>query len=150
VLVLKSMSKVYALSGARVGYLVGLAATIQSLAQFVPPWAVSLLAQVAAVEALSDPEYYERRYRETHALRDALACALQAIDGLTVYPSIANFVLVETRASAQSIADHMRESSVFVRNCDSMSDRFNDRFLRIAVKTAEHNRRTVEALRAAI
>jgi histidinol-phosphate/aromatic aminotransferase/cobyric acid decarboxylase-like protein len=150
VLVLKSMSKVYALSGARVGYLVANAASIRSLAGSMPPWSVSLLAQVAAVEALADPEYYQRRYEETHALRESLACDLERIGSITVYPSVTNFLLIEVPSSAQQIVDRMRGSNVFVRNCDSMSVRFEDRFLRIAVKSEPQNRRIVEALAAAV
>jgi histidinol-phosphate/aromatic aminotransferase/cobyric acid decarboxylase-like protein len=148
VLVLKSMSKVYALSGARVGYLVGNAAIIRSLAGSMPPWAVSLLAQVAAVEALADSEYYRHRYEETHVLREALACDLRRIGGITVSPSTTNFLLVEVAGSAQAIVDRMRRSKVFLRNCDSMSSRFQDRFLRVAVKSEQQNRRIVAELTA--
>jgi histidinol-phosphate/aromatic aminotransferase/cobyric acid decarboxylase-like protein len=74
--VCKSMSKVYALSGARVAYLCGPADLLRDLRRFTPPWAVSLLGQVAAVEALHDPEYYAARYAETRTLREALAAEL--------------------------------------------------------------------------
>jgi histidinol-phosphate/aromatic aminotransferase/cobyric acid decarboxylase-like protein len=70
-IVLKSMSKVYALSGLRVGYLVAHPATVRALAPWTPPWSVSLPAQVAAIEALADPAYYQQKYLETHALREA-------------------------------------------------------------------------------
>lgn len=72
VLVLKSMSKVYALSGMRVGYLVASPSTVRRLSKWIPPWAVSLPAQVAAAEALKDSWYYERQYRQTHVLREEL------------------------------------------------------------------------------
>jgi histidinol-phosphate/aromatic aminotransferase/cobyric acid decarboxylase-like protein len=116
----------------------------------MPPWSVSLLAQVAAVEALGDAEYYQQRYEETHVLRDSLARDLKRIGGVTVYPSATNFLMVEVSCSAQRIVDRMRESNVFVRNCDSMSDRFKDRFLRIAVKREPQNRKIVEVLADAI
>jgi histidinol-phosphate aminotransferase len=144
--VLKSMSKVYALSGMRVGYLVGAPSTIHSLAKWVRPWAVSLPAQVAAVEALSDGPYYERRYQETHLLREEFVRDLRRYPQVEVYPSTTNFVLVETQSSAQRILERMRESNVFVRNCDSMSVRFADKFLRIAVKRRPESARIAEAL----
>ena len=146
VVVLKSMSKVYALSGMRVGYLAGAPCTVRLLAKWIPPWAVSLPAQVAAVEALSDAPYYEERYRETHVLRRDFICNLQRNPLIKVYPSTANFVLVETQSSAQRIIERMRESNVFVRNCDSMGLHFADRFLRIAVKRRPENARIAEVL----
>jgi histidinol-phosphate/aromatic aminotransferase/cobyric acid decarboxylase-like protein len=120
---------------------------ICNLAATRVPWAVSLPAQVAAVEALRDPEYYCRKYSETHTIRCALISSLQRVRGIKVYPSTANFLLVETQTSAQDACDRMQVANVFVRNCDSMSDRFRDRFLRIAVKTPQQNRIIAAAFR---
>ncbi|HXP86414.1 MAG TPA: histidinol-phosphate transaminase [Bryobacteraceae bacterium] len=145
-LVLKSMSKTYALSGMRVGYLVGVPSTVRDLSKWIPPWAVSLPAQVAAVEALGDEAYYEAKYRETHLLREKLVRNLRRNPHITTYPSTTNFVSVETRTSAQRILERMRESNVFVRNCDSMGERFADRFLRIAVKSRTENSCIADAL----
>ena len=76
VVVCKSMSKVYALSGARAAYLCGPAETLEELRATTPPWAVSLPAQIAAVAALHDPDYYAARYVETHRLREELVAGL--------------------------------------------------------------------------
>jgi len=145
-IVLKSMSKTYALSGMRVGYLVAGPSTISLLARWVPPWAVSLPAQIAAVEALGDEDYYGGKYCETHSLREDLVHQLRHNPQITTYPSTTNFVLVETRTSAQDTLEEMRKSDVFVRNCDSMGERFADRFIRIAVKRRVDNSRIVDAL----
>jgi histidinol-phosphate/aromatic aminotransferase/cobyric acid decarboxylase-like protein len=146
VLVLKSMSKTYALSGVRVGYLVGSPSTMLALAKWIPPWAVSLPAQLAAVEALGDEAYYVEKYRETHALREELVRSLRRNSQVALYPSTTNFVLVETRKSAQAIVEKMQESNVFVRNCDSMGEPLADRFLRIAVKRGTENSCIAKAL----
>jgi histidinol-phosphate/aromatic aminotransferase/cobyric acid decarboxylase-like protein len=142
-LVLKSMSKVYALSGLRVGYLAAAPATIRDLARTMPPWAVSLPAQVAAVEALANPDYYRQRYAETHNLRADLVQALAQGD---VHQGCGNFVLVKVKTSAEAILRHMSDShGVHVRNCDSMGACFHDNFLRISVMTPNQNRRIAEA-----
>jgi histidinol-phosphate/aromatic aminotransferase/cobyric acid decarboxylase-like protein len=146
VLVLKSMSKTYALSGVRVGYLVATPSTIRALAKWMPPWAVSLPAQLAAVEALGDEAYYEAKYRETHALREELVRSLRCNPHIASYPSTTNFMLVETRTSAQAIVEKMHASKVFVRNCESMGERLGDRFLRIAVKRRAENSCIANAL----
>jgi histidinol-phosphate aminotransferase len=145
-LVIKSMSKVYALSGLRVGYLVAHPSIIRRLALWVPPWSVSLPAQLAAIEALRDPLYYRERYRQTALLRDELKSHLESNSKLRTYSSEANFLLVETSSSAQQIVDAMSDLNVFIRNCDSMSDQFNDRFIRIAVKRRHENERVADAL----
>src|SRR5207253_350152 len=92
VIVCKSMSKVYALSGVRAAYLCGPRHFMTELRAITPPWAVSLPAQVAAVNALHDPGYYQRRYAETHAQREFLAHELGGL-GFDVTPGVANFLL---------------------------------------------------------
>jgi histidinol-phosphate/aromatic aminotransferase/cobyric acid decarboxylase-like protein len=149
-IVLKSMSKVYALSGLRVGYMVASREAVSKVAKWMPPWAVSLPAQVAAVEALGDDEYYQRRYAETHDLRQELVSALMRSVRVRAYPSSTNLVLLEVQTSAQAILEGMQRRGVFVRNCDSMGSRLGDRFLRIAAKNREQNERIAEALQAAV
>ena len=61
VVICKSMSKVYALSGLRSAYLCASEHLLEDLRLLTPPWAVSLTAQVASVMALQDMEYYEQR-----------------------------------------------------------------------------------------
>ena len=68
VVVCKSMSKVYGLSGLRVAYLCGALRRIAPFRAVTPPWIVGLPAQAAAVHALRDSGYYAECYRQTHTL----------------------------------------------------------------------------------
>jgi histidinol-phosphate/aromatic aminotransferase/cobyric acid decarboxylase-like protein len=92
VVVCKSMSKVYALSGARVGYVCAGAHQLAALRAVTPPWVTGLLAQVAGVNALLDPGYYAARYAETSLLREDLADGLSEC-GYLVVPGVANFLM---------------------------------------------------------
>ncbi len=150
VVVCKSMSKVYALSGVRAAYLCAGEHLLQSLRKFVPPWAVSLPAQVAAVEALQDPDYYLQRYRETHALRDQLQLDLRAIPGVEVSEARANFLLCnleENGPTAAACVAACRERGVFLRDVRAMGTRLGSHAVRIAVKDAAANRRIVAVVR---
>ncbi|MBE7557891.1 histidinol-phosphate aminotransferase family protein [bacterium] len=149
-LVLKSMSKYYALSGARVAYLAAPSRIIGRLSTISPPWAVGLPSQVAAVAALGDESYYRERVRQTRQLRERLAADLRGLLGLRVYHSVANFILMELldpSLSAEVVYCEMKRRGVHVRNCDSQSVQFNGRFLRTAVKDAVGNRVIAAALR---
>lgn len=149
VVVCKSMSKVYALSGARVAYLCGSARQIDPLRRLTPPWAVSLLAQVAAVAALHDPQYYEIRQRETHALRDQLATGLSSL-GWDVVPGCANFLLAHLPAdwpTAQNVITRCRERGLFLRDVSSMGTDFDGQTVRIAVKDGATQVRMLDILR---
>ncbi len=149
VVVCKSMSKVYALSGARAAYLCGPETIIAELRGLTPPWAVGLPAQVAAVAALQDPDYYAARYAETHRLREALAAELSRFEGWEILPGIANFLLChlpETGPSAAALVAQCRAQGLFLRDVGAMGRSFGAHALRIAVKDAATNPRMVEIL----
>jgi|ERR1022692_3856884 histidinol-phosphate/aromatic aminotransferase/cobyric acid decarboxylase-like protein len=150
--VCKSMSKVYALSGARAAYLCAPPAIAAALLEITPPWAVSLPAQVAAVKALEDPEYYAARYRETHLLREALAASLR-VAGFDVVPSVGNFLLCQLPAEsapAATVSRRCRMRGLYVRDAGEISPRLGARALRIAVKDEQTNQRIVEILKWAM
>jgi len=148
VVVCKSMSKVYALSGARVAYLCAGPHQLEELRAITPPWAVSLPAQVAAVRALEDPEYYAARYVETAAIRERLVAQLAGL-GLEIVPGIANFILCHLRPEAPdagTVVKRCREHGLFLRDACAMGSHLGNRALRIAVKDAETNQRIVVIL----
>ena len=153
VIVCKSMSKVYALSGVRAGYLCAGAHQLEALRAFTPPWVVSLPAQVAAVEALADPEYYAARYVETHQLRAELEAGLRGV-GLKTFPGVGNFVLCELPAGGAASVDaatlvaRCRERGVFIRDASAMGRSLGGGagYVRIAVKDARGNARVVEGV----
>ncbi len=153
ILVCKSLSKVYALSGARAAYLCGPPAVVRHLRHLTPPWAIGLPTQVAAVAALHDPGYYDTRYRETADLRRALVSDLaQAIPAVTVLESAANFVLCFLPAEgpdAATVIARCRVQDVFLRDIGRMSRALGERAFRVAVKDADGNRRIAKALGAA-
>jgi histidinol-phosphate/aromatic aminotransferase/cobyric acid decarboxylase-like protein len=148
VIVCKSMSKSYALSGARVAYLCAGPHQLESLRPLTPPWAVSLPAQIAAVKALEDPGYYAAKYEETHALRRQLIEMLKPLNW-EIIPGVTNFVLChlpENGPDADTLIARCRERGLFLRNAATMGTCLGDRAVRIAVKDAETNRRMVGIL----
>ena len=148
VIVCKSLSKVYALSGARAAYLCAAPHQLEQLRAITPPWVVGLPAQVAAVNALRDPQYYAARYRETARLRESLAAGLEEL-GWEVLPGIANFLLCHLPAdgpSAASVTAACRRRDMFVRNAALMGTQLGTHTIRIAVKDAATNREMLRIL----
>jgi histidinol-phosphate/aromatic aminotransferase/cobyric acid decarboxylase-like protein len=148
VVVCKSMSKAYALSGARVGYLCASAATIDALRGYNPPWSVSLIGQVAGVAGLEDTVYYESQWSMTHALRRELATGLERL-GATVTPGVANFLLCALSPegkSAREATESAREEGLFLREVDGMGRLLGPYALRIAVKDRATNMRMLNIL----
>jgi histidinol-phosphate/aromatic aminotransferase/cobyric acid decarboxylase-like protein/GNAT superfamily N-acetyltransferase len=150
VVVCKSMSKMYALSGARAAYLCAGAHQLEELRAITPPWVVSLPAQVAAVRALQDPDYYAARYAETAVLREQLAAGLVEL-GLDVVPGVANFLLCHLPPrgpDSASVVRRCRERGLFLRDAGVMGSQLGSHALRIAVKDAATNQRMLDILSA--
>lgn len=152
VVVCKSMSKVYALSGARVAYLCAGAHQLEALRAITPPWVVGLPAQVAAVRALENAGYYADQYAKTVELRNSLATELTTL-GWQVLPGIANFLLCElpaTGSTAGEVVRACRERGLFLRDAALMGANLGSQYIRLAVKDAATNRRMLRILREAL
>lgn len=149
VVVCKSMSKVYALSGMRAAYLCGEPDTIADIHGITPPWVIGLPSQVAAVEALRATDYYEGRYRETHALRAELAARLRALPGFRVFDSVANFLLCivdNPLWTPTAIVEACAARGLFIRDASGMSAGRRVSAIRLAVKDAETNARMADIM----
>ncbi len=148
VIVCKSMSKVYALSGARVAYLCAGAHQIENLRAITPPWVVSLPAQVSAVAALGDPDYYSIKYDETHRLSAELSKGLESLEW-RVIPGVANFLLCllpTPGPCASEVVQAARLQKLFLRDAAAMGSALGSHAVRIAVKDSETNQRMLQIL----
>lgn len=150
VIVSKSMSKVYALSGLRVGYLAAHAEVIAELQRHTPPWSVGLIAQYAAVGALECEDYYADMWQETHQLREQLKAEITELPWVNrVMPSTANFFLFEVEDNkAARVCELARAQNLYLRDCRTWGSLFGDSFIRIAVKDADTNARMLNILRS--
>jgi histidinol-phosphate/aromatic aminotransferase/cobyric acid decarboxylase-like protein len=147
IVVCKSMSKVYALSGLRVAYLVSHPARIAALSKVRPPWAVSLPAQVCASIALGEPLYYASRYEETIRLRRELRGQVAQL-GLDVVEGCINSVLVHlpNGIEASDVCARAANAGVFLRDPSSMWASDPPPAIRISVRDRAENERIVRCL----
>ena len=144
--IIKSMSKAYALSGARIGYIVAHPDILEKVLPFIPPWSVSLIGQISGVEALKDEKYYIKKWKETENLKKGMVKRLQN-KSIKIFDSVANFILIELKdISAERIVTELRKQNIYLINCDSMSAQFSDNFIRIAIKDEPTNKIIIDAL----
>ena len=140
--VCKSMSKAYALSGMRVAYAVGHPVTLEGVRARTPPWIVSRPAQVAGTLALQSPAYYAERITETHALRNEMERGLKNMGWDVVPGACANFLMCSPPSadgSAEVIVAACRRRGVYIRHVEG-------RFVRIAVKDRASNAKILDVL----
>jgi threonine-phosphate decarboxylase len=150
--VLRSFTKFFAISGLRVGYLVARPGLIKKLISEKEPWSVNTLAQVAAAESLQDAVYIKESLRFMETERPRYVSALSALPGLLTLPSHANFVLVrlvEQTISVQNLYTSLASEGLLIRDCSSFRG-LGPGYFRVAVKRQDDNRRLFQAIRTAL
>jgi len=150
-IVLRSMTKFYGMPGLRLGYAIGAPEVISAVAALREPWSVNTLAQTAGIVSLADKGYQQLTVEYVARELEVLAAGLAAVPGLNPYPSAANYLLVEVveGPDAPALTRRLLADRILIRDCSSFAG-LNSRFFRVAVRTAEENRRLVAALGTAL
>jgi histidinol-phosphate aminotransferase len=145
VLLLRSMTKDYALAGLRLGYLIAEPEAVEAARRLQPEWSVSAAAQVAGLAALADVEHLRRTLALVRAAKSQLVAGLEAL-GLPVQAGAANFVLVQV-GDAGRLRLALLRRGLAVRDCASFG---LPEHIRVAVRTPAENARLLDALPAAL
>jgi len=148
VIVLRSLTKFYAIPGLRLGFAVAGVEMAERLRTELPPWSVNTMAQAVGAAVLADADYADRTRRCVADLREQLATGLQALPDLHVFPSAANYLLVQltnSRLGAAALTEGLLRSGIAIRRFGA-TQHLDDRFFRVAVRTREENARLLDAL----
>jgi len=139
-LITRTFSKIYGLAGLRVGYAVGPVDLIDYMNRVRAPFNVSVVAQAAAIAALSDRDHVDRSRAHNQRERARVSSELGRL-GLSVAPSQANFVLVDVGRPARPVYDALLRQGVIVRPFGNLPNS-----LRITIGTSDENTRLIESL----
>lgn len=147
-LVLRSLTKFYAIPGLRAGYLAGPVAEVTALRNGQEPWSVGAPAQHAARACLAAYAFRRKTLRQIPRLRQQLVAGLQRM-GLQVFDSAANYLLgrLPKGVSSENLAALLQLQGVLVRSCEDFAG-LDDSYLRLAVRSPDENRRLLRALGA--
>ncbi|MFL6450322.1 MAG: pyridoxal phosphate-dependent aminotransferase [Bryobacteraceae bacterium] len=143
-IVLRSLTKFYALPGLRLGALVADASVLSEWRKRREPWQVNVLAEQAALAALADQHHSQRTVEFVRKERDFLMEEIEGIPGTVPHRSDANFIYVSLSYRAQEVTDHLLRSKVLVRNCADWPG-LEGEAVRIAVRTRSENERLLRA-----
>lgn len=104
--VVRTVSKAYALAGLRVGFAVAVRETLAAIEPYRPPGSVAITSVAVVTAALRDPAVLDANLARVERERARLADGLTAA-GWSVGPSVTNFLLVDfgTRAAAERVAE---------------------------------------------
>jgi cobyric acid synthase CobQ/L-threonine-O-3-phosphate decarboxylase len=151
VIVVRSLTKFYAIPGLRLGYLVALPDRARQIRRQLAPWSVNTLAQEAGLVLLADDDYARRTVTLVRQERERLTAELDALPGAHVYPGEANYLLVRISHGdfdAPCLAERLLRQGLAIRTFGP-GEHLDRRFFRLAVRSAEENDRLCAALAAA-
>lgn len=141
-LIVKALTKSFALAGVRLGYVLSADhALLAAMAAQLQPWNVSVPAQRAGVAALAESDYLRRTRDAVCAARGKLRQGLETL-GLRVFPSEANFLLLHAQPGLDAA---LLAQGIRIRSCDNEPS-LGPGWYRVAVRTEEENAQLLAAL----
>ncbi|MCB9482971.1 MAG: histidinol-phosphate aminotransferase family protein [Dehalococcoidia bacterium] len=145
VAVVRSMTKLHAIPGIRLGYVVASPEVIVRLERLQPSWSLDAVAQAVGPVALAEHPRRVEQLTATWAIRDRLRAALEGA-GLELGPSRANFLLVRVGDGA-GVRSALLRRGVLVRDCGSFG---LPEWIRVAVPRVEDEGRVRDVLLAVL
>jgi histidinol-phosphate aminotransferase len=117
VIVTRTFSKLWGLAAVRIGYMVAQPPIITHLCRLYNPKSVNQIAQVAALAALEDREYYEKYLEEVDASKQLFErwCLKRGVD---FHNTSANYVLIHVE-QVKEVVEALAEEGVYVRDRSS-------------------------------
>lgn len=146
IIALRTFSKIYGLAALRIGYGIAKPETIDYMNRVRLPFNVNSLAQVAAIAALSDEEHLSRSQEVVSQGREYLYSQFEEFS-IDYIPSVANFILLNTRCDGRQVYQTMLKEGVIVRPMEVYN---LPGYIRVTVGTEGENRRLIEALKRAL
>lgn len=151
-IVIRSMTKFYAIPGIRLGYLVADSPTIALLKEQQVPWSVNSLAQLIGEAVLDEGDYAKRTMTWLREERAWLTGQLEQL-GLIVAEGHVNYVLFRIPPSigltAAELQRKLGERGVLIRDA-SHFDGLDEKYCRIAVRFRDEHVRLLQALSEAL
>jgi threonine-phosphate decarboxylase len=147
-IVLRSLTKYYALPGLRLGYLLADTSNIGRLAAYQEPWSVNAPALNVALACLEDVGFATKTERWLEKERSFLSRRLAVLPDFHPFPSQANFLLVRIMRSgfdALQLRSFLSRKKILIRACDTFTG-LGPEYFRVAVKRRTDNMRLLAAL----
>lgn len=146
IFILRSMTKIFAVPGLRLGYGIGREDIIFKLNKMKEPWTINSLAIKSVPVLLDDSQYLKKTQQWFSEEKQFLYNELKNITNIKVFKSETNFFLIKLlRYNSSSLNEYLLTKKIFIRNCDSFQG-LSDKYMRIAVRTREENIKIVSEM----
>jgi len=137
--VIRSVTKFYGMAGIRLGYGIAAPNLVEKLENVRIPWSINSLASCASLAAFNDTDFIENTKKTISKERTELAKNLSEINGLHVYPSVTNFLLVKItnrKITSTKLKELLAKEHMLIRDCCSFVG-LDDSYFRVTVRSAK-------------
>ena len=142
--VFRTFSKAFSLAGLRVGYGLMNTELAGEVNKAKLPYNIDFFSIAAATTLLKNRHILRKRVEEIIEERDRLIPAMNEIEGITAYPSRANFIIFESPFDPKKVFSSLLEDGLLVRDVSSYP--MLEKALRVTVSTPSDNKRFIESL----
>ncbi|MCG8500969.1 MAG: aminotransferase class I/II-fold pyridoxal phosphate-dependent enzyme [Firmicutes bacterium] len=144
VCVIRAATKFFALPGLRLGYAYAPKAMVQKYNRIALPWHINTFADLAGRIIFKQEDYIAKTKAYMGTQRQYMLSALKAIDGIAVWDTDCNYILIKLlRANEEILFRFMIQKGILIRKASSFEG-LDDRYVRIAIKDEKCNRYLVE------
>lgn len=142
-IVLRSLTKFYALSGLRLGYGVFPLTIVKLITKYKEPWTVNTIAQQAGIAAIKDKKYIERTFIIMSREKRFMETGFKKL-GISFLPSAVNYYLIRVR-EAGKVTNTLQGKGILVRDCSNFRG-LHGSYIRVAVKSRADNMKLLQEL----
>jgi histidinol-phosphate aminotransferase len=147
-IIVRTMSKAWGIAGFRIGYSLASDRITDYLNRMRITCSISTVNMAAAISALDTIDYFHKQNTETKELRKELGEELDKIEGIHVFPSSGNFMLIDLGAlgiNAEEVVSYLLQNNIQVRLMNRPE--LGPGFFRVTIGNREQNKRFLHKFR---
>lgn len=150
--ILRSLTKLYALPGLRIGFGVSCKNTIKGMNNYKDPWNVNILAQKAGEVVLNQENYKIKSLKEINTEKIFLYKKLNKLNDLNVYYPNANYLFIDlsnSKFGGTILYKELLKESILIRKLKNYKA-LDDNYIRLAIKDRKSNIKLLVAMKKII
>ena len=144
VILLRSLTKIFHLSGVRIGYVIASEKIISAMKNFQPSWSVNSIAQELALKFLNDKEFYERTRKFYSDITPKFIKSLEKAN-FEIMKSSVHYFLIRVENDIDVIK-FLLKSGIVVRHTRNFKG-LEGKYIRVATRFEDENKILVEKLK---
>ena len=144
--VIRSLTKFFALAGIRIGYAVASNVLIEKMQTLQETWSCNALAQKLGGVALKDITFQKKSRQWFYEESVRFITELNKIPSIKAFPTLANYILIKVeKENVNNFCDSMKRAGIYLRTTNDYNG-LNKNYFRAAIRKKEENQFLIERI----